>query len=208
MKPGRATPDHPFVLGYGLSQKLPTIQAVQPGAILDSTPKFFIPKEYHVTVTPGQETKYTNGSFNFCILTHRDENQPGRDPALSDPSKNLNAGKLDKNFFELTKSSENDGLMAFARDLIFDNFLCKEVAKSFFIDIEEIFKKAMDKGSIDSSGFKTNSEMKDLVGPTPPSYTKKQDATLRGKITRKFIDDKQGVTGIFMSASFSNSANC
>ncbi|KUJ19605.1 uncharacterized protein LY89DRAFT_496240 [Mollisia scopiformis] len=193
IKPGRATPDHPFVLGYGLSQTLPTIPSRQPNAIPDSTPKFFIPRKYNVTVTPGQGSNFTAGTFNFCILTHRDENQPGRDPVRSDPSKNLNAGKLDKTFFDLTRTREHDGLMAFARDLIFDNFLCKEVANSFFIDIEAIFKKAMDKGSIDSSEYKTTPSMN--LSSQPPSWSKKQTAELSGKIKRMLLDDKQNVTG-------------
>lgn len=192
---GQATPDHPFVLGYGLCQKLPDIAEVQPGADTKSTPRFFIPKSYNVTVTPSG-SRFTGGTFNFCILTHRDsDGQPHRDTVRTDPSQNLNAGKLDQTFFDLTRTSNQDGIMAISRDLIFDKFLCREVANTFFIDITEIFKAAMSQGSLQetSSSFEQLLKLDDR----PPSYKQKQGARYEGKIEHRILDDKQSVDGKF-----------
>ncbi|KAM3064681.1 hypothetical protein ACMFMF_011817 [Clarireedia jacksonii] len=93
---GRATPDHPFLLGYGLSQKLPDITKVAPDVGTKSTPKFFIPKFYNVTVTPSG-SKFTGGNFNFCIMTHWDpDNQDLREIVPVDPSQNLNVGNWNR----------------------------------------------------------------------------------------------------------------
>jgi hypothetical protein len=176
---------------------LPDINDVQPGADSKSTPKFFIPKSYNVTVTQG-DAKYTQGTFNFCILTHRDaDGEPKRNPDRTDPTKNLNAGKLDQTFFQLTKTSEHDGLMAFSRDLIFEKFLCREVANSFFIDIRDIFKKAMSQGSIDRTSIVgPNSNLNDPKAGRPPSWTQRQEVNMEGNIGRTLIDDKQKVRGM------------
>ena len=196
--PGRATPDHPFVLGYGLSQKLETIEDIV-GAGVDTkdTPKYFIPKSYIVSVTPGSG-KYTGGTFNFCILTHRDSNDswPVRDANLTDRDKNLNAGKLEQTFMDLTRTKEQDGVMAISRDLIFSKFLCPQLSSSFFIDIKDIFKQAMSQGSCTEDGPQTDS-YGIRTQDSPPTYYKKQTAKYSGKITRQFIDDTQSVGGKF-----------
>lgn len=61
------TPDHLYVLGYGLSQKVPDLKQINPDATPDKTPKYFIPRSYQITVTPGytwdgaqrQDSNYT-----------------------------------------------------------------------------------------------------------------------------------------------------
>ena len=198
---GRATPDNPFVLGYGLYQDLPDIKAIQPGIDAENTPVFLIPKSYHLTVTPSG-SKFTGGSVNFCILTHREKDDKlTRDANRTDPTKNLNAGRLEQTFFDLTRTLEQDGIMAIARDLVFDRFLCREVANSFFIDIQAIFKKAMSAGTSDQGSLMTvESNVK--TSDQPPTFRQKQALTYKGKVDRLIKDDKQSVTGNF-SPSFS-----
>ncbi|KAF4428350.1 ankyrin repeat-containing [Fusarium acutatum] len=194
-KPGCSTPDHPFVLGYGLSQEPQHLNDII-GTVPINTPKYFIPRDYLVTNTPGEEnSKYTAGTFNFCILTHReDDGEPKRDLARTDPKKNGNAGKLQKTFFEVTKTEEQDGIMGFCRDLIFDKFLCDVLAKPFHIGIEEIFKKAMEKGSSQVTRSSPASSSIN-TSPKPPTWSRTESLRLEGKIDRLILDDKQSVEG-------------
>jgi hypothetical protein len=184
------------VLGYGLSGKLEKIDdIVAAGVDTKDTPKYFIPKSYVVTITPSSG-KYTNGTFNFCILTHRDpkDSWPERDPNLTDRSKNLDAGMLQQTFMDLTRTKEQHGVMGISRDLIFDKFLCTQLINAFFIDVREIIKEAMKLGISEEDGVQWNVEGI-REEDAPPTYYKTQEASYARTIERLIKNDTQLVFG-------------
>lgn len=68
--PRLPTPQSPFVLGYSVTQKVPSLSDLN--SSLDDpsrTPIYFVPEQCHLstTVVPGDE--YTRGTLNFCMLT-------------------------------------------------------------------------------------------------------------------------------------------
>ena len=146
------TPDHPYVLGYSLSQKVPDLKQVNPDATPDSTPKYFIPSDYQMTVTPGyiwngaqrQDSKYTRGTLNFCLLAFRDDNDPNpiRKPEKTIIAQNANSGKLSQTLFDLTKTSENDGVMGFAQDLMLAKFFGPAASKCLPYQCDRCSEKA------------------------------------------------------------------
>ncbi|KAJ3535988.1 hypothetical protein NM208_g6909 [Fusarium decemcellulare] len=197
IRPGGSTPDHPFVLGYGLSQEIQDIKEILTDT-KDDTPKYFIPRDYLVTTTPGEKgSNYTGGTFNFCISTHReDDGEPKREAIRTDPETNANAGRLQKTFFDVTKTREQDGIMGFCRDLIFDKFLCDVLARPFHINIGEIFKKAMSKGTAEVKDSSETSKIGDpLRDGMPPTWSGSESLKLDGKIENWLLDDKQTVQG-------------
>jgi hypothetical protein len=149
VRQGTVTPDNPFVLGYGISQTVPDIRLINPTADPDLTPRFFIPRKFQMTTTPGSVQpsgeKFTNGTLNFCMVTHRDcypntkVEMPGREERLVGPQQNLNAGKLDRTFFDVTRTAAHDGVMGFCRDLILDKFIAQIMGKSFYADPRQVF---------------------------------------------------------------------
>ncbi|KAK4693894.1 hypothetical protein P7C71_g3587, partial [Lecanoromycetidae sp. Uapishka_2] len=210
IQPGRATPDHPFVLGYGLSQRLPTLQSVNASATTDKTPTYLIPELYNLTVTPGftmpaghsdkQPSKFTHGTLNYCILTHRDEGDswPMRELSMTDPSRNANSGRLDQTLFDTTRTAEHDGVMAFCRDLMFEKFLCRELGDAFFVNLNAIFEKAMEgtKYSRPVPTTTTSSLQTPVVADRPPHWSRYQPLEISdGKVEHTFLDDKVSVSG-------------
>jgi hypothetical protein len=141
VKAGSCTPDNPFVLGYGISQKLPSLQDINPNVNLAATPRYFIPKCFNLTTTPASaqsaSQKFTNGTLNFNMLTHRPFNpstgkeEPGRN---TDPAKDPAAGFLSETFFDVTKTAVHDGVMAFAQDLLMKRYIIGYMAPLFWID--------------------------------------------------------------------------
>jgi hypothetical protein len=141
VKPGRMTPDNPFVLGYGISQTLPDIKELKSDVNLDLTPRYLVPKSFQITCTPGTTSasgsRYTMGTLNFCILTHRDawpnslQEQPGRD---TNGEKNPSAGVLERTLFDTTRTSAHDGVMAFCKELIYDKYICGNLARRFLMN--------------------------------------------------------------------------
>lgn len=139
------TVDNPFVLGYSISQKLPTIQDIDYTASSDNTPVYFQPKQWSLSVTPGTNQvepglKATSGTLNYCMMSHR----PGKStPVDIDPS-DLNAGVFRTTFFDITKSFGKtkdsqgvtqgcDGIMAFSKE-IFAGFWLEDLARSMLLD--------------------------------------------------------------------------
>ena len=183
------------MLGYGLSQKVPDLKQVNPDATPDSTPKYFIPKGYQMTVTPGytwsgaqrQDSKYTRGTLNFCLFTFREENDPNpvREPVKTIVAQNANSGKLSQTLFDLTKTSENDGVMGFAEDLIWAKFFGPLLANAYHIDVIEAQKK-LDSGSMTAS---SSSWASGPVAGSPPTYVRSSTVELDGKKSNTILDD-------------------
>ena len=192
---GAPTPDNPYVLGYGLSQKVPDLAQVNPDATPDSTPKYFIPKGYQMTVTPGytwsgaqrQDSKYTRGTLNFCLFTFREDNDPNpvRKPEKTIVAQNANSGKLSQTLFDLTKTSENDGVMGFAEDLIWAKFFGPLLANAYHIDVIEAQKK-LDSGSMTAS---SSSWASGTPAGSPPTYVRSSTVELDGKKSNTILDD-------------------
>ncbi|EPS39293.1 hypothetical protein H072_6938 [Dactylellina haptotyla CBS 200.50] len=180
VKPGRATPDHPFVLGYGLSQKLADITKIIPGAKPEDTPLYFVPKSYIMSVTPGKDPKYSNGTLNFCMATWRPDGMAQRDPNHLDRSKNGNAGKLDQTFFDLTRTSEHDGVVGFCRDLLFDQFLVPEIEKAYFIDIEKVIRETFESQLMNATPLSSSNEVKLSQSFSPPRWNHLHKTKMQG----------------------------
>ncbi|KAK4163760.1 hypothetical protein QBC43DRAFT_289636 [Cladorrhinum sp. PSN259] len=199
--PGTQTADHPYVLGYGLAQKVPDLRSIDPNLNIDTTPKYLIPKGYQVTTTPGYvyadgkpraDSPYSNGTLNFCILTWREPNDPDpvRSPSRIDLAQNANSGKLSQSLFDLTKTKEHDGLMGIARDLIFDKFLAKLSADTYFIDPDKVLPE---QGDIFKNSWFNDTQ--GLSGGAPPSYERKQEFELNTGKWHLTMDDKIKTTG-------------
>ena len=203
------TPDHPYVLGYGLSQKVPDLKQVNPDATPDSTPKYFVPRSYQMTVTPGytwnraqrQDSKYTRGTLNFCLLTFREDNDPNpvRKPEKTIIAQNANSGKLSQNLFDLTETSENDGVMGFAEDLMLAKFFGPLLANAYHINVIDAQKK-LDSGSMTAS---LSSWTSGTVAGSPPTYVRSSTVDLDGKKSNIVFDDKTNTHG----ESFALTAN-
>jgi hypothetical protein len=122
------------VLGYGLSQTVPDLSSINPEANSADAPKYLTPRMYQITVSSnnGKNSKYTNGTLNFCILTHRGEGeQPLRSFNRFDRSKNPLAGQLATTLFDLTRTREHDGIMGFATDLIWDKYFGPTITNEY-----------------------------------------------------------------------------
>ncbi|KAL8835442.1 MAG: hypothetical protein Q9170_003319 [Blastenia crenularia] len=198
---GAPTADHPYVLGYGLAQKVPDLKQVNPDAEADSTPKYFIPSGYQMTVTPGytwsgaqrQDSKYTRGTLNFCLLTFREDNDPNpaRKPEKTIVAQNANSGKLSQTLFDLTKTSENDGIMGFAQDLIWAKFFGPLLADAYHINMNDALKK-LDSGSVSASNSSWASAS---IAASPPTYVRSSTVDLDGKKKHAVFDDKTKTHG-------------
>jgi hypothetical protein len=145
------TPDAPFVLGYGISQKLPAMKDIVPNADPTKTPRFFIPKSYQLTATPGaigSDKKQNPGTLNFCMLTYRSLN-PQTGTLYPERNTNgetdLNAGVLPETLFQVTRTSAHDGVMGFSEDLILNYWIGTVMAPPLFIDPTK-FDNLKDKG--------------------------------------------------------------
>ena len=197
------------MLGYGLSQKVPDLKQVNPDATPDSTPKYFDPIGYQMTVTPGytwngaqrQDSKYTRGTLNFCLLTFREDNDPNpvRKPEKTIIAQNANSGKLSQTLFDLTETSENDGVMGFAQDLMLAKFFGPLLANAYHINVIDAQKK-LDSGPMTAS---SSSSTSGTVAGSPPTYVRNFTVDLDGKKSNTILDDKTNTHG----ESFSLTAN-
>ncbi|KAF4496982.1 aldehyde dehydrogenase (NAD+) [Fusarium agapanthi] len=75
-KPGVATPDNPFVLGYFVSQEKAGLATVNPAAAKANlpTPEFIEAKSFGCKLSPSRS--FCQGSLNYCMLTHRAKKPP------------------------------------------------------------------------------------------------------------------------------------
>lgn len=200
------------MLGYGLAQKVPDLKQVNPDAKIDNTPKYFIPSGYQMTVTPGytwsgtqrKDSNYSRGTLNFCLLTFREPNDPNpvRKSEKTIMAQNANSGKLSQTLFDLTKTSENDGVMGFAQDLMWGKFFGPMLADAYHINVNDAQKK-LDSGSISVSSTTLSSKM---VAGSPPTYVRKSTVDLQGKKVHTIHDDKLETHG--GSSSFMANFRC
>lgn len=122
----RPTPDTPFILGYGISQRPGTLEGIDSTASSTTTPPFFIPRRFDMSTTPSRSAEaedYTDGTINFCMQTFRaNQNEQGR-ISPSDGS----AGLFDQTFFQKTATkgtAEGDnGIMAFSKQVFNDYWI-------------------------------------------------------------------------------------
>jgi len=141
-KPGIPNPNSPFVLGYGISQKLPSLAETNSRINRDKTPKYFIPKRFDLTATKGTSDA-TKGTLNYCMITHRDVDSSGKEENREDIDlmTNKNAGNLTPDFFSLTKmsSANSDAVMAFSSNCFLQRFVFDTLFKALHIDLEPAF---------------------------------------------------------------------
>lgn len=130
-----STPNNPFVLGYGLTQKVENLTSEQKQRA-ENAP-YFIPKEFDLTVTRG-DGEYSNGVINYCILTHRPD---GCIPSSIDHEKDVSAGFWESGNTPYKRiradgmASGADGVMAFSRDIFRDYWLQRNFISYFKVDM-------------------------------------------------------------------------
>jgi hypothetical protein len=139
------------------------------------------PNAYQIGVTPGviydngrnkTNSKFTNGTLDFLILTKRDGSNsqpPSRLAQNIDRFRNANSGKLKETFFDSTKTGKHHGIMAFARDLIFDSYLYDLMKTS--LDLGPKWGETdMPEGSMKLKTSSSQSKSKIDVSGMPPSW--------------------------------------
>ncbi|XP_014550204.1 hypothetical protein COCVIDRAFT_71735, partial [Bipolaris victoriae FI3] len=142
-----STPNNPFVLGYGLTQKLEDIPAGDKDRA-ENVP-YFIPRRFDLTVTTG-DGEYSSGVINYCLLTHRPMNDPNRASGEGlrsiDYEKDVGAGFWDagntayKRIRADGKASGADGVMAFSREIFRDYWLTQNFLSYFKVDMNALGK--------------------------------------------------------------------
>ncbi|KAF3931448.1 hypothetical protein ABW19_dt0203236 [Dactylella cylindrospora] len=157
-KAGIASPEFPFILGYSISQKLSDISKIDPKASTANTPPYFIPKQFGLTVTPGEGLDQafitTSGTLNFCMLTHRSgiDGNEKVDIEASD----FNAGVIKRTFFDITKTygktkdfrgkiQGHDGIMAFSNEIFHKKWL-SNLVDSLIIDPINVYPSMFSQG--------------------------------------------------------------
>jgi hypothetical protein len=175
-----ATPENPYILGYGISQKRATIGDIGgPGVDTAATPDCFKPRQVGaMTVTPGDvrtDWVCTSGSLNYCLLTHRDSDE-GHERIEIEES-DLNAGVLTKNFFDITKTmgrtedpqgnkQGHDGIMGFSKG-IFSELWLQSVARKLLIDPDNSTDyKAMIAKGLQKESKEVTISLGNMTGPT------------------------------------------
>lgn len=160
---GAPTPENPFILGYSISQKIPTTAEKDSTATQDKTPVYFKPKQFNMSVTPGDGTAQqfitTSGTLNFCMLTQR----PGLDgdKRVEIDETDFNAGVIKRNFFDITKSmgkttdtrgfvQGHDGIMAFSKEL-FHNMWLRDLLGDLKFDPAQVYRPVLAKASFGDS---------------------------------------------------------
>ncbi|TGZ77137.1 hypothetical protein EX30DRAFT_388034 [Ascodesmis nigricans] len=77
--PGLPTKENPFVLGYSITQTLPSIDQITE-ATTEKTPRYFIPRRFDFSVTPIQpNSNGIPGCLNFCLQTFRNNARDQKD---------------------------------------------------------------------------------------------------------------------------------
>ncbi|EEU33900.1 uncharacterized protein NECHADRAFT_55608 [Fusarium vanettenii 77-13-4] len=140
-----STPNNPFVLGYGLTQKLEEIPA-KDRKQAENVP-YFIPRQFDLTVTKG-DGEYSNGVINYCLLTHRPDEDPNRSVGEGlrsiDYEKDVGAGFWDagntpyKRIRADGKASGADGVMTFSREIFRDYWLSENFLSYFKVNMDAL----------------------------------------------------------------------
>ncbi|KAI1169837.1 hypothetical protein F4777DRAFT_595907 [Nemania sp. FL0916] len=116
----------PYVLGYGISQKPAALVDVNADAKSDSTPPYFIPRRFDMSVTPSrskEDEDYTSGTVNFCLQTYRADKNEEIKIVASDK----NAGSFEETFFKVTSTKGtadgDNGIMTFSKKVFNDYWI-------------------------------------------------------------------------------------
>jgi hypothetical protein len=137
-----STPNNPFVLGYGLTQKIKG-QTDEQKLRAENAP-YFMPKQFDLTVTRG-DGEYSNGVINYCILTHRPH---GYAASSIDHVKDVAAGFWEAGDTPYKRiradglASGADGVMAFSRFLFRNLWLRKNFIEYFKVPKNDKTAKA------------------------------------------------------------------
>jgi len=126
-----ATPNHPFILGYGLTQDV-AAQTSEEKARAENVP-YLVPKQFDLSVTKG-DGHYSKGVINYCILTQRPQGVAESKISIKeDPGAGFwqDGDTPFKRVRADGTSSGADGVMAFSRE-IFRNFWLKEQFLTYF----------------------------------------------------------------------------
>ena len=144
---GIPTPDNPFILGYTISQIGPSMEEYNPAAAeaQQPTPPFFVPKTYRCTLSP--RNKYSIGTMNFCILTHRGKAPPNfvqQDPGRQIDDGTDSAGRFKDNLFSSFETKavpgSSDGILAFSQDIFLNHWIAGTIAPQFRINPSDLAK--------------------------------------------------------------------
>lgn len=146
-KPGIPNPNSPFLLGYGISQRLPDLKTTYPNINREKTPKYFIPKKFHLTASKGANAVNapTKGTLNYCMITHRNVDFSGKEEERNDidPTTDLNAGNLIPDLFAKTRmsSDHSDAVMAFSSNPFLQRFVMDTLMAAAHIDLVPGFQE-------------------------------------------------------------------
>lgn len=141
-KPGIPNPNNPFVLGYGISQKTPSLKSINKDLKTENTPKYFLPKNFRFSTTQG--SGLTAGTLNYLMLTHRpmmgDVEEPGR--AGTEPG----AGVLTKDLFTVTKmrAEHSDAVIGFCRDTFLTRWPMNDMLPKVHVSLDRSFNHFWD----------------------------------------------------------------
>ncbi|KAF2133763.1 hypothetical protein P153DRAFT_380945 [Dothidotthia symphoricarpi CBS 119687] len=134
------TANNPFVLGYSIRQEIPKLKDLNMNADPTKTPRYFIPRKVDCTTTASPGNKYTAGTLNFCMFTHRE------DESSDAGSIDIGTVKFPETFFQKLsirgglmgsskgKQGGHDGIMGFSRDIFCKRWLTETVAQPFVAD--------------------------------------------------------------------------
>lgn len=134
-----STPDNPFVLGYTVSQKVPSLEQVNPAAAAAKvpTPNYFVPNTFRCNLSP--TSNYCAGTLNYCMLTHRAKQPPyfdndGTTRIIDDGVDG--AGRFKENVFGRVKSKAEpgavEGALFFCQDIFVNHWIGGFVAPLFY----------------------------------------------------------------------------
>jgi hypothetical protein len=138
---GLPTTDNPFVLGYAITQELPTMAQANPDATTDKTPKYLIPRRYDMSVTAAPAGFGVSGAINFHLQTFREKAQ---DQIDVDILKHPNAGTAyytaQQNITPNGIGNSYDGVMVLSRKTFLDFFAVDTFGSKLGMDAEKLLK--------------------------------------------------------------------
>jgi hypothetical protein len=126
-----------FVLGYGLFQtNLQNLGQIKTGVSWEKTPAYLIPATFALTSSQAKEQPeggVNRNTLNFCMMTHRSKDSTNDQIRTINPS-DKNAGTLNRNFFDLTKATNPDGIMCWSSHLFWERWVREEIVPTLWID--------------------------------------------------------------------------
>lgn len=137
------TPDNPFVLGYTISQKKPSLELYNPAAAASKTPtpKYFIPRTFQCTLST--KNQYSEGALNYCMLTHREP-----DIGTLRVVDGQGAGVFNPGPFEVARAKavpgSCEGLLFISQDIFVNHWIANRVAPAFYVQETRTIDKIVD----------------------------------------------------------------